>query len=46
MNENVNNICMICPDKTKGEFSVIITNEPPDLQVVFNGQCFPMGVIS
>ena len=33
---------LIVPDKIKGEFSVFITNAPPDLQVITNGQVFPM----
>ena len=33
------------PNKTKGEFSVFITNVAPDLQVVTNGMCFPMMVM-
>ena len=38
------NLAIIVPDKTKGVFSTLITNMTPDLQVVFNGQCFPLHV--
>ncbi len=38
----IKNLAIIVPDKIKGEFSVFITNAPPDLQVITNGQVFPM----
>ena len=40
-----NNLCILVPDKIKGEFSVFITNITPDLEVVHHGQVFPMRVM-
>ena len=39
-----NNLCILIPDKIKGEFSVFITDMTPDLQVIENGQVFPLKV--
>ena len=39
------NPTIVVSDKSKSEFSVFMTNMIPDLQVIFNGQCFPMKVM-
>ena len=39
---NMKNPTIIVPDKTKGEFSTIVTDSTPDLQNVMNGQTFPL----
>lgn len=35
------NLTICVPYKSKGEFSVFISNITPDIQLNFNGQCFP-----
>ena len=39
------NPTIIVSNKNKGEFSVFMTAVTPDLQLVSNGQCFPMKVM-
>ena len=41
----IENLAIIVPDKTKGEFSTFITNLTPDLEIVHHGQVFPMKVM-
>lgn len=36
------NVCIIVPDKIKGEWSVFIADVTPDLEVVHHGQVFPL----
>ena len=36
------NIVICVPYKITGDFSAIITNTTPDIQLNFNGQCFPL----
>ena len=38
---NVKNMAILVPDKTKGDFSSIITDTAPERQVITNEQCFP-----
>ena len=38
------NLCILVPDKIKGEFSVFITDMTPDLHVLETGQAFPLKV--
>ena len=39
---STDNPSIIVPDKTKSEFSTMISETSPDLQVIANGQCFPL----
>lgn len=36
------NMVICVPYKFRGEFHALVTNMIPDLQLVFNGQCFPL----
>ena len=36
------NIVICIPHKFTGKFSTLITDITPDVQVIFNGQCFPL----
>ena len=41
-NGSTKNPAILVSDKTKGEFSTIVTSNTPDLQNTTNGQCFPL----
>ena len=43
-NKTIKNPTICIPHKFTGEFSVILTNTIPDIQIVYNGQCFPFYV--
>ena len=42
---NMNNLSLVCPDKTKGEFFTFITNMLPDFHILETSQIFPIEVV-